>query len=213
MGRVGLTAALMMLATLPSTAAMAQTKEGVPMGDAPTTRAPDWRPELPAEGFHATAMHRATIFVRDRAKSMKLYRDILGMRVFFDNFWDSPPINAIMGTSGETLRGTVLEGSGSPLYGKLGIYQLSPASVRRAGAPSRSRKAQVGDIAVVFVVDDIDRLAGLIKAGGYVIISPPTILRRNPSYKVQGREMLFRDPDGILVNLIQPPVRGDERSQ
>lgn len=201
-----LIAVAMLLSPLTAPAAIAQTSEGVPMADSPSPPRPLLRAEPPESGFHATAMHRATIFVRNRAKSMKLYRDILGMRPYFDNYWDSPPINAIMGTKSETLRATVLEGSGSALYGKLGIYQLSTASVRRAGPPSRSRRAEVGDVAVVFVVDDVDRLAARINAGGYVVVAPSTVLRHNPNHKVQGREMLFRDPDGILVNLIQPPV-------
>ena len=59
---------------------------------------------------------------------------------------------------------------------------------------------------MVFGTNDIDNLTAKIKAAGYPIISPPVVLRENPDMEVQGREMMFRDPDGILVNLVQPGV-------
>ena len=88
------------------------------------------RAEAPVPaGFKITPMNRATIFVRDQEASLKLYRDILGMRVWFNNFWDNDGINAIMNTKGLTLKAIALES-----------------------------------------------------------------------------EMMFRDPDGVLVNLVQPGV-------
>lgn len=192
---------------MPPSAAVAQRQAGVPMGSAPAT--PRQRTQPPEPGYHVTAIHRTSIFVRDREASLRLYRDILGMKVYFDNAWDNPGINAVMGTRNETLRATVLEGSGSPLYGKFGIYQLSPAAVAKAGPPERSTRVKAGDAAIVFAVDDIDALVAKIRAAGFPIISPPTTLANNPNYRVQAREMLFRDPDGILVNLVQPPVYKD----
>ncbi len=178
------------------------------MGPAPNT--PVMRPGRPASeppqpGSHVTAMHRATIFVRDQEKSLKLYRDLLGMKVFFDNYWDNDSINAIMATQGETLRAVALEGN-EGLYGKLGLYQLSAASVARAGAPDQSPITHVGDFAVVFVTDRIDDLTARLRAEGYPIVSEPFALWNSPDYEVQAKEMLFRDPDGVLVNLVQPGV-------
>lgn len=166
----------------------------------PPGRAP---PEPPRPGCHVTAAHRTTIFVRDQERSLELYRDLLGMKIFFDNCWNNEGINAIMGTEGETLRAVVLEASDG-LYGKLGLYQLSAASVAEAGPPDLNRGTNVGDVAIVFVTDRIDDLAARVKAAGHPIVSEPAALWRNPDYEVQGREMLFRDPDGVLVNLVQP---------
>jgi catechol 2,3-dioxygenase-like lactoylglutathione lyase family enzyme len=158
------------------------------------------------EGFHVSPINRATIFVRDQQKSLKLYRDLLGLRVFFNNYWDNDGINAIMDTKGETLRAIVVE-SGDNVFGKLGIYQLSAASVAKAPPPDQSTTTKVGDFAIVFGTDDIDGMTAKIKAAGYPIISPPVVLKENPAYAVQGREMMFRDPDGVLVNLVQPGVK------
>jgi catechol 2,3-dioxygenase-like lactoylglutathione lyase family enzyme len=161
-------------------------------------------PTVP-DGFGVSPINRATIFVRDQERSLKLYRDLLGMHVFFNNYWDNGGINAIMNTQGETLRAIVVE-SGDGVFGKLGIYQLSAASVAKAPPPEQSTTTKVGDFAIVFTTNDIDGFTARIKAAGYPIISPPVVLKENPAYEVQGREMMFRDPDGVLVNLVQPGV-------
>jgi len=157
------------------------------------------------DGFGVSPINRATIFVRDQERSLKLYRDLLGLRVFFNNYWDNGGINAIMNTQGETLRAIVVE-SGDGVFGKLGIYQLSAASVAKAPPPEQSTTTKVGDFAIVFTTNDIDGYMAKIKAAGYPIISPPVVLKENPAYEVQGREMMFRDPDGVLVNLVQPGI-------
>ena len=155
-------------------------------------------------GFKITPMNRATIFVRDQEASLKLYRDILGMRVWFNNFWDNDGINAIMNTKGLTLKAIALE-SGDSVFGKLGIYELGKEA-EKAPKPEQSTVTKTGDFAIVFSTNDIDALTAKIKAAGYPIVSPPVVLKENPDMEVPGREMMFRDPDGVLVNLVQPGV-------
>ncbi len=58
-------------------------------------------------------------------------------------------------------------------------------------------------MAVVFHTTEIDRLTQEIMAAGYAIVSPPVVLRHREDMLVQGREMMFRDRDGVLVNLVQ----------
>lgn len=209
-----LLAATALFAALSPIAAMAAAPPGAgPPGTNAGTRYPDGppptarKPTPPVEpGMKTTPMNRATFFIRDQEKSLKLYRDILGMKVFFHNYWDNDGINEVMNTKGESLNAVVLESSNDVAFGKLGLYELSPASVAKAPKPSTSLTTDVGDSAIVFTVNDIDGLFAKIKAGGYVILSAPAALAQNPLYAVQGMEMQFRDPDGIIVNLVQPGV-------
>ncbi len=150
-------------------------------------------------------MARATIFVRDIETSLKLYRDILGLKPMFDNYWKGKGINAIMGTDGKELRATVLM-AGESVVGNIGIYQLYKEKGVRVPAPARSADTRTGDVAVVFPTNDIWTMTKRIQDAGYVIISPPVTLLRNPNMKQQALEMMFRDADGVLVNLIQPGV-------
>ncbi len=156
------------------------------------------------DGFAVSPIARATIFVRDLDESLKLYRDILGLEPWFDNYWKGGGINAIMGTDGLELRATVLR-SGDAAFGNIGLYQL----YKEGGAPpapARGSDTRTGDVAVVFHTTEIDRLTKEIVDAGYEMISPPVVLMYRDDMAVQGREMMFRDRDGVLVNLVQAGI-------
>lgn len=156
------------------------------------------------EDMNVAPLARATIFVRDIEESLKLYRDILGMRPMFDNYWKGSGINAIMGTDGVELRATVLM-AGESIQGNLGIYQLYNDETKPP-RPQQTPDTRTGDFAIVFPTNDIHRLTAEITAAGYPIVSPPVPLIIREEYDVQPVEMMFRDPDGVLVNLVQAGV-------
>lgn len=159
------------------------------------------------EGFKLAPMSRATIFVRDQEESLKLYRDILGLRVRTDrDFVGDPLFNQILGTQGHTIKVKILQ-AGDVVYGNVGLFQLVGDDRAKIGPPPQDTAARTGDAAVVFMTNDIDGITAKVKAGGYTIISPPMVLFPREDMAVQAREMLFRDRDGILVNLIQAGVR------
>jgi len=160
------------------------------------------------EGMHIAPLARATIFVRNIDESLKLYADILGLRPMFDNYWKGRGINAIMGTHDTELRATVLM-AGESVQGNLGIYQLYNEKFTQS-PPVQSADTRTGDFAIVFPTNDIYRLTAEIEAAGHVIISPPVSLIERADYEVQPVEMMFRDPDGVLVNLVQAGVRKKE---
>ena len=168
-----------------------------PSGQGPTFQA----------GTNLAPLARATIFVRDIEESLKLYRDILGLTPMFDNLWKGSGINAIMGTKGRELRATVLM-AGSSVQGNLGIYQLYNAT-ESVTEPRQSPDTRIGDFAIVFPTNDIWRLTDEISAAGYPIVSPPVSLIERDNFKVQPVEMMFRDRDGVLVNLVQAGVKKD----
>jgi catechol 2,3-dioxygenase-like lactoylglutathione lyase family enzyme len=157
---------------------------------------------IPA-GFKVAPLSRATIFVRDRTEALRLYRDILGLRVRVEREFGDERFNRIMGTQNLRARVSILQ-SGDTVYGNIGIFEL--VGEDRAGVPGPSREpaARTGDVAVVFFTNDMDGIAARVSAGGYTIVAPPMVLFPDPKFAVQPREMLFRDRDGVLVNLIQP---------
>ena len=189
--------------------AVAQVAPGGKAGDtevvskiaAPTTPRP---PTVFQDGQKLAPMARATIFVRDIEASLKLYRDILGLKPMFDNHWKGKGINMIMGTDGKELRATVLM-AGDSVQGNLGIYQLYNEKGTPPPAP-KGTDTRIGDVAVVFPTNDIWNLTKKIQDAGYEMISPPVSLIERPEYQVQPVEMMFRDPDGVLVNLVQAGV-------
>lgn len=160
-------------------------------------------------GQSLAPMARATIFVRDIDRSLKLYRDILGLRPMFDNRWKGKGINAIQGTQDLELRAVVLM-AGVSGEGNIGIYQLTGEKAK-APPPRRTPDTRTGDFAVVFPTRDIWGLTKKIQDAGYVIVSPPVTLIERPNMKQQALEMMFRDDDGVLVNLIQAGVPDDAK--
>jgi catechol 2,3-dioxygenase-like lactoylglutathione lyase family enzyme len=157
--------------------------------------------EVP-DGFAVSAMNRATIFVRDLDESLRLYRDILGLKVRVEKVTEGDRINEIMGTTGYVLHAVILQ-SGDSVVGNLGIYEISGDDRRNVPPPSDRLDTMTGDVAVVFATNDIDGLTENIRAAGYPLISPPMVLYPVEDAEVQTREMLFRDRDGVLVNLIE----------
>ncbi len=171
----------------------------------PNAIPPETRPQPVFQpGQKLAPMARATIFVRDIDRSLKLYRDILGLKPLFDNRWKGKGINDIQGTKDLTLHAVVLM-AGLSAEGNIGIYQLT-GEKEKAPPPRRTPDTRTGDFAVVFPTNDIWGLTKKIQAAGYVIVSPPVTLIERPHMKQQPLEMMFRDEDGILVNLVQAGV-------
>ncbi len=166
-------------------------------------------PPVFAPGSALAPMARATIFVRDIDVSLKLYRDILGLKPMFDNYWKGKGINAIQGTEGKELRATVLM-AGVSGVGNIGIYQLYNEK-GKPPPPAKGTDTRIGDVAVIFPTNDIWGMTKKIQAAGYEMISPPVTLIENPNMKQQALEMMFRDADGILVNLVQAGIPKDAK--
>jgi catechol 2,3-dioxygenase-like lactoylglutathione lyase family enzyme len=152
-------------------------------------------------GEKVSPMARATIFVRDQEASLKLYRDILGLKPYIQNLVEGEEINKIQGTKGVSLKAAILQ-SGESISGNLGIYEIVNGP---PAAPVTDTRTHVvtGDYAVVFYTEQLDELSDRIIKAGYRIISPPIVLFNDPKKTKQSREMLFFDADGMLVNLIE----------
>ena len=152
-------------------------------------------------GETVSPIARATIFVRNQAESLKLYRDILGLKPYIDNLVEGEEINRIQGTKGVSLKAAILQ-SGDTISGNLGIYEIVNGP---PAAPVTDTRTHVltGDYAVVFYTEKLDELSDKITRAGYRIVSPPIVLFHDPKKTRQSREMLFFDADGMLVNLIE----------
>jgi hypothetical protein len=119
-----------------------------------------------------------------------------------DNYWKGVGINRIKNTEGLEQRAAIFM-AGLSNSGNIGVYKLYNEKIA-IPPPSRHARVRPGDVAIVLATKDIQKLYAAVKAEGYVIISPPVALVHDPALKQPQLEMLFRDPDGILVNLVQP---------
>ena len=146
-------------------------------------------------------MLRATVFVRDLEKSLELYRDILGLKPRLERVLEGERTNQILGTEGRSVRVVILQ-SGDTLSGNVGLFTYD--DVRPL--PERRNHVRTGDVAFIFITNDIQGIYEKVQAAGYAVVSPPMILFPREGEATQDLEMLFFDRDGIGVNLIQRGV-------
>ena len=154
-------------------------------------------------------MVRAALMVSDLDRSRAFYKEMLDLDDIFvegeargGNMWE------VLGVPETTAtRLCVLKRPGQPEFGMVGLFELTnpqPAPVERPATGMN-----LGEIALVFYCDDLDAVTAKLAAGGHVIVSPAMPLRIR-GY-VKQREMVFRDPDGTLINLIEwDPSRSDK---
>jgi hypothetical protein len=72
--------------------------------------------------------------------------------------------------------------------------------------PPKGSDTRIGDVAVIFPTNDIWGPTKKIQAAGYEMIFPSVTLLVRPGLKQQALEMMFREADGVLVNLVQAGV-------
>lgn len=155
-------------------------------------------------GDRLTPMLRASVFVRDIDESLKLYRDILGLKPRVERVLEGDEVNAVLGTRGKSVRVAILQ-SGDTLVGNVGLFSFLGEN---GPAPERRTEVRSGDTAFVFITTDIKGIYEQVRDAGYAIVSPPMVLFPNPDAQEQDLEMLFFDADGVGINLIQ---RGSKR--
>jgi catechol 2,3-dioxygenase-like lactoylglutathione lyase family enzyme len=145
-------------------------------------------------------MVRAALLVADLDRSRAFYTGLLGLtEVFFEGELSEGNTHVLLGVPASTrIRAIILKAPG-PAYGMVGLFELTeptPAPVQRP-----SSAAHVGDVTLVFYCDQLDPVFESLKRDGHTIISPPVNLVIGDF--VKQREMIFRDPDGVLINLIE----------
>ncbi len=155
------------------------------------------------DDFVLSPLMRSTHFVRDLDESLKLYRDILGLRARVERTLEGERTDAVLGTVGKPVKLAILQ-SGDLVYANVGLFQFVEDDV--PPRPEPKTHAQTGDAAVVFLTSDIFGVYEKVKAAGYPIVSPPMVLFPQEGSDTQSYEMLFFDHDGIGVNLIQRDV-------
>jgi catechol 2,3-dioxygenase-like lactoylglutathione lyase family enzyme len=146
-----------------------------------------------------SAVKRTTLIVRDLERSLRFYRDILGMKILYRGDVTNPGASELAGMPCDALRMVVLEADNEPT-GKVGLMQI-------VGAGGALRAVPLGgglhcsEAILVIATRHIDELAAAISAERLPIVSGPLELQVPGRGTV--REMFARDPDGVLVNLTQ----------
>ena len=159
--------------------------------------------EKPVERL-PTDIRRVTMIVRSVDASLKLYRDVLGMKINYDAVVTMSGVALPAGEPGAKAR-LVLVNANDPFIGWIGLMEwLDPKLPDPGPYPKRMG---IGGHVIVTNTDDVDRRCALAATvPGVAMTSGPKMQEypgRNgaPSIRVKGCN--FFDPDGTLIELNQ----------
>ena len=144
------------------------------------------------------AIHHSGVTVSDLERSLKLYRDVLGLEllVVFDR--TEADIAQVVGYPGARIRIAFLRAPGDSARLEL-LQYLAPVGTTR-----QMETCDPGTGHVCFRVEDIQAVYRRLRAAGIDLRSEaPVEITQGPNRGAYA--LYFRDPDGYTVELLQLP--------
>lgn len=147
-----------------------------------------------------TGADHTSFTVGNLDRSLAFYRDLLGLQVV----WIRPHITNqywrdIVGFPDAVVRGAFLAIPGTTH--RLELYEY----LQPRGTPADVRTNNPGSVHLCLYVDDARALYATLSAKGVSFRSPPVALNEGPN--VGGVALYMLDPDGITIELFQPPAK------
>jgi catechol 2,3-dioxygenase-like lactoylglutathione lyase family enzyme len=144
---------------------------------------------------------RAALFVSDLSRSTQFYAALGLTEVYYEGELNQTTTNRVLHTPDTTItRCRILKRPGAPNFGMVGLFELTdpaPPPVSRSGPG-----LHVGEATLVFYCDSLDQtLADCRRLGATLVLNPEILVM--PHRPEGQRETLVRDPDGVLINLIE----------
>jgi catechol 2,3-dioxygenase-like lactoylglutathione lyase family enzyme len=146
------------------------------------------------------SLQHTGLTVSDLERSVAFYRDVLGFEVFAESERQGGYFAAIVGYPDAHVRMALLRSGGSSHHIELFQY-LSPEPRTVALEPRL-----VGATHVCLIVDDLPALYEQLAAAGVdTFFTAPVEI--DHGINAGGWALYLRDPDGIILELFQPPRR------
>jgi catechol 2,3-dioxygenase-like lactoylglutathione lyase family enzyme len=140
-----------------------------------------------------TTVRHTGIVVSDMERSLRFYRDELGLTVTSDQLESGEFIDAILGLPDTSVRTVKLTAAEGPTLVELlefreGSSPETPGDLRR-----------IGPTHVAFAVSDLEPLFERLRAAGTPFLSEPRV-----SVDGRARVCFCTDPDGTPLELVEP---------
>jgi catechol 2,3-dioxygenase-like lactoylglutathione lyase family enzyme len=145
---------------------------------------------------------RTTLIVRDAARSLEFYRDVLGLTVWYDDEVVLGGVTLPVGARGDRTRLVVMRAD-DPLVGMVGLLQFTAPPLP---APAAERRTLgIGDVVFVMQTDDVEDVHRRLQQWGARVQAPPH------AFEVRGADgtplrmttLSFWDPDGYFFEISQ----------
>jgi catechol 2,3-dioxygenase-like lactoylglutathione lyase family enzyme len=142
--------------------------------------------------------HHTSFTVADLDRSLAFFQGLLGLDQVYTRQVTEEYFGSIVGLPGSTVRAALLRLPGGH---HVELFQyLSPT-----GQPHRPRPCDPGSTHLSLLVDDLPGLSRDLVGKGAEFVSPPVPVTAGPNRG--GFGVYLRDPNGILIELFQPPRR------
>jgi catechol 2,3-dioxygenase-like lactoylglutathione lyase family enzyme len=143
--------------------------------------------------------HHTSFTVADLDLSVTFWRDRFGLELLFTREIRDAYFGRIVGFPGCVVRAALLRIPNSGHHVELFQY-LEPV-----GQPHRPRPCDPGSCHLSLLVDDLPGFYQELRARGVVFASEPVLVEAGPNRGGYG--VYLHDPNGILIELFQPPRR------
>jgi catechol 2,3-dioxygenase-like lactoylglutathione lyase family enzyme len=144
-------------------------------------------------------VHHTSFTVAKLELSLAFFRDVLGLELLFVREVHDEYFGEIVGLPGCAVRAALLRLPGSAHHVELFQYLRPP------GEAHQPRPCDPGSCHLAFLVDDLRDLRANLMGSESTIVSEPVAITAGPNRG--GYAMYLRDPNGILIELFQPPAR------
>jgi catechol 2,3-dioxygenase-like lactoylglutathione lyase family enzyme len=148
------------------------------------------------------AAHHTSFTVADLDRSIAFFRDMLGLELLFVREIRDAYFGRIVGLPGCVAKAAQLRIPGSAHHLELLEY-LQPR-----GAEHWPRPCDPGSSHLALLVDDVPGLYQQLRPKGVAFVGEPVFIDAGPNRG--GYAVYLRDPNGILIELLQPPGRARE---
>jgi catechol 2,3-dioxygenase-like lactoylglutathione lyase family enzyme len=144
-----------------------------------------------------SGVHHTSFTVADLDASLAFFRDLLGLEVVYVREIRDDYFGAIVGLPGCRVRAALLRLPGSAHHLELFEY-LQPR-----GTAHRPLPCDPGSCHLSLLADDLPGLAARLRSQGVALVSDPVLITAGPNRGGYG--VYLHDPNGILIELFQPP--------
>lgn len=150
-----------------------------------------------------SALVRAALFVEDLERSKAFYQALELTETYFEGSLSGKDATSVLKLDPKaTTRCAILKPTGGMNQGMVGLFEVTgpapdPLPERTGEGPRR------GEVALVFYVADLSVSLPAAEAAGGQRLTDPVFFQM--PHRSQN-EVCLRDPDGVLLNLVERPV-------
>ncbi|MDX2236847.1 MAG: VOC family protein [Hyphomonadaceae bacterium] len=150
-----------------------------------------------------SSLIRCAVFVRDLERSTAFYRALGLTDTYYEGTLHAGSVAAALVVAPETVtRCRIVKRPGTPNYGMVGLFELTTPTLEPLPCAD-AITPRAGEATLVFYVTDMDATMAAAAAAGASVIGPIALFTM--PHRSQ-REGCLRDPDGVLINVIERPI-------